>query len=90
MSAAYTRGEMLEFLHNGVCEVKFIKKNGEERNMSCTLKEDLIPKEIMPKSDSENWNGVDQTIGAIRVVDTNKNEWRSFLVDNVLKFSHPG
>ena len=90
MSVTYTRGEMLEYLRNGVCEVSFIKKNGEQRNMSCTLKEDLIPSEIMPKSDSDNWNGVDLTIGAIRVVDNNKNEWRSFLVDNVLKFSHPG
>ena len=90
MSGIYTRGEMLEFLRNGVCEVSFIKKNGEQRDMSCTLKEDLITKEIIPKSDSDNSNGVDQTIVAIRVVDTNKNEWRSFLVDNVLKFSHPG
>lgn len=85
--AAYTRGEMLQFLRNGVCEVKFIKKNGEERIMSATLKEDLITEELKPK---EDYNGVDQTINAIRVVDTEKNEWRSFLVDNVLKFSHPG
>ena len=84
---SYTRGEMIEFLQNGICQVKFIKKSGEERIMSATLKQDLIPEEIKPK---EDWNGVDQTISAIRCVDTEKGEWRSFLVDNVLKFSHPG
>ena len=31
MSGIYTRGEMLEFLRNGVCEVSFIKKNGEQK-----------------------------------------------------------
>jgi hypothetical protein len=83
----YPRGEMIEYLRNGVCQVKFIKKNGEERIMSATLKEDLIPDEIKPK---DNYDGVDATINAIRVVDVDKGEWRSFLVDNVLKFSHPG
>ena len=55
--------------------------------MSATLKEDLIPDAIKPK---DNYDGVDATINAIRVVDVDKGEWRSFLVDNVLKFSHPG
>jgi len=35
---SYTRGEMIEFLQNGICQVKFIKKSGEERIMSATLK----------------------------------------------------
>ena len=39
MSVTYTRGEMLEYLRNGVCEVSFIKKNGETLNMV----PDLIP-----------------------------------------------
>mgnify|MGYP000981533700 CR=1 FL=1 len=31
MSEAYTRSEMVDMLRNGVCQVKFIKVNGEER-----------------------------------------------------------
>jgi len=85
---SYSRSEMLDMLRNGVCQVKFIKKNGEERIMQATLKQELIPESIMPKTSSEEWNGVDQTINALRVVDVDKKEWRSFLIDSVTKFSH--
>jgi hypothetical protein len=85
MSEAYTRSEMVDMLRNGVCQVKFIKVNGEERLMQATLKEDLIPADKKPKDDD---NGVQATIGVIRCLDTEKSEWRSFKVENVLKFSH--
>ena len=85
MSEAYTRSEMVDMLRNGVCQVKFIKVNGEERLMQATLKEDLIPADKKPKDDT---NGVDATLQVIRCLDTEKSEWRSFKVENVLKFSH--
>ena len=85
MSESYTRGEMVDMLRNGICQVKFIKMNGEERLMQATLKEDLIPADKKPKEDT---NGVDATLQVIRCLDTEKTEWRSFKVENVLKFSH--
>ena len=53
--------------------------------MQATLKEDLIPDDKKPKDDT---NGVDATLQVIRCLDTEKSEWRSFKVENVLKFSH--
>ena len=87
MSEAYTRSEMVDMLRNGVCQVKFIKVNGEERLMQATLKEDLIPADKRPKDDA-NLQGVDATLQDIRCLETEKSEWRSFKVENVLKFSH--
>jgi hypothetical protein len=49
------------------------------------LKEELIPDDKKPKEDT---NGVDATLQVIRCLDTDKLEWRSFRVENVLKFSH--
>jgi len=82
----YTRGEMVDMLKQQVCQVKFIKVNGEERNMQCTLKTNLIPENKRPTADD---HGVQATIGIIKVYDTEKEDWRSFRVDSVNRFSYP-
>tara|TARA_B100000287_G_scaffold257047_2_gene241674 strand:+ start:1081 stop:1353 length:273 start_codon:yes stop_codon:yes gene_type:complete len=82
----YTREEMVEMLRTKVCQVRFIKVNGEERNMTCTLKADQIPGDKKPKDDD---NGVQATIGVIKVFDTEKQDWRSFRVDSVTRFMYP-
>ena len=77
------RNILLEALKNHVCTVTFTKVNGETRVMPCTLKEDMIPKppvDIASKSTvkrHENQN-------VVSVWCTDKNEWRSFRVDNVV------
>ena len=82
----YPRNEMVDMLRQQVCQVRFIKVNGEERDMQCTLKEDLIPADMKPKDDDQ---GVQATIGVIKVFDIDKQDWRSFRVDNVTKFAYP-
>tara|TARA_B100000927_G_C16416902_1_gene449671 strand:+ start:670 stop:936 length:267 start_codon:yes stop_codon:yes gene_type:complete len=82
----YPRSEMVDMLRQKVCQVRFIKVNGEERDMQCTLKEDLIPGDKKPKDDDQ---GVQATIGVIKVFDVDKQDWRSFKVDNVTKFAYP-
>lgn len=77
---------MVEMLKQQVCQVKFIKVNGEERIMQATLKEDIIPPAEQPREDD---NGVQITIGVIKCWDVEKEAWRSFRVDNVLSFSYP-
>ena len=64
--------------------VVFTKKDGSEREMHCTLAESLIPKDKQPKSQETG----SQTSGsAVRVFDTDLNEWRSFRWDSVIKVS---
>ena len=75
----------LGVLHNknvkDLC-VTFTKTDGTERAMQCTLVESRIPTEKLPKTKSE---GSQATGSAVRVFDTEKNEWRSFRWDSVTK-----
>ena len=77
------RNILLEALKNHECTVTFTKVNGETRVMPCTLKEDVIPKppvDVASKSTvkrHENQN-------VVSVWCTDKKEWRSFRVDNVV------
>jgi len=62
--------------------ITFTKKDGTERKMFCTLSEGRIPTDKMPKEESTS----SQTSGsAVRVFDTEKQEWRSFRWDSVIK-----
>ena len=65
-------------LHEGVLTVKFIKKDGSEREMKCTLKEDLIPLEMKPKG-----TGKAKPSDSIAVFDVDAVGWRSFRLDSV-------
>lgn len=65
--------------------VVFTKKDGTEREMHCTLVEARIPNDKLPKTSEESTS---QTSGsAVRVFDTEKQEWRSFRWDTVTKVS---
>jgi hypothetical protein len=60
--------------------IVFTKKDGTERTMRPTLIETRIPLEKHPKSQQES----SETSGsAIRVFDTEAQEWRSFRWDSV-------
>lgn len=75
---------LLSLLHEGVVTVKFVKKDGSEREMKCTLKEDLIPLEMKPKGTSKA-----KPSDSIAVFDVDVVGWRSFRLDSVkeLNFS---
>lgn len=60
--------------------ITFTKKDGTERDMFCTLVESSIPKEKIPKTETSTTTG-----SAVRVFDTEKQEWRSFRWDSVIK-----
>jgi hypothetical protein len=81
----YDRMWMINELRKRDCRVIFTKANGEERDMLCTLREDAIPNwssDTNTKSESKGFSEE-----AIRVIDVNQNEWRSFRVDKVISFS---
>lgn len=67
-----------ELLENNIVLVKFIKVNGDERLMKCTLREDKLP--IKSKSTSSRVPNDD----VISVYDLEKEDWRSFRVDSVI------
>ena len=78
----YDRSWMISELRKRDCRVIFKKVNGEERNMICTLREDIIPVTTSDKNTSDT-----TSTNTIRVIDVDKNEWRSFRVDSVISFS---
>ena len=76
-----TRDEMVTELRARTCRVIFTKVDGEERDMHCTLNMEFIPESKQPKGAKEYADDV------IRVFDINKQEFRSFRVENVISFS---
>ena len=68
------RVELITKLKQGDVSVTFTKKDGSERVMKCTLKEDVIPS--VESSKKEN-------VGVVVVRDTEKNAWRSFRTDSI-------
>lgn len=77
------RAEMIQKLQESQCRVIFKKINGEERDMQCTLMESVLPK-LQSKPDAKE-RQPNETI--IRAFDINKQEFRSFKVDNVISFT---
>ena len=61
--------------------IYFVKKDGTERKMICTLAESKIPQEKMPKN-----TGKAQSDDSQAVFDIEKQEWRSFRWDSMKKF----
>lgn len=60
--------------------VTFTKVDGSEREMRCTLNDTLIPEDKHPKGTG----GVVDEL-TLRVFDLDKNEWRSFKMESVIK-----
>jgi DNA primase catalytic subunit len=69
-------------LETDVVEVTFTKKDGSERIMKCTLKEDVLP-EVQNKETKQ------KSQEAIAVWDVESEGWRSFRWDSIksVKFS---
>ena len=75
----WLRGMLHDEHAKDLCVV-FTKKDGTEREMRCTLAESRIPADKTPQTKEEPT----QTSGsALRVFDTEKQEWRSFRWDSI-------
>jgi hypothetical protein len=75
---------ILNALRADVATVVFIKADGSERTMLCTLVESKIPTDKQPKSETQ----ASSTVGsAVRAFDIEKGEWRSFRFDAVKVFN---
>lgn len=81
----YNRDEMIEQLRQRNCRVIFKKVNGEERDMICTLQEDVLPAATKDPITQKKVREVNPEV--LAVWDVNKEAFRSFRVDNVISFS---
>lgn len=71
-------------LRNETVTLTFVKKDGSERVMVCTLNENKIPEEKMPKVDKEEIKKrVNEDVQP--VFDLVNNDWRSFRWESVKK-----
>lgn len=69
---------LLKILRENDVTVKFTKKDGSDRTMICTLKEDKIPTEKMPKSAEKQ-----KSEEVLPVFDLESQGWRSFRWDSI-------
>lgn len=85
------KAEIYELLRQHICEVTFVKVNGELRTMPCTISQDHIPAAAFkPTRLSINDILLEKTNKPraksehnLSVWCTDKSEWRSFKVANV-------
>lgn len=81
----YTKDQVLDFLREQICNITFTKSNGEVREMQCTLKQEMIPSDKIPKSDSNRTRPKDSS--TVTVFDLGINDWRSFNMDRLSSFA---
>ena len=79
----YNYDSITSSLRSGIGTVIFTKVDGSERTMECTLMDSYLP-ESHSTNQSSSPQGVQTTIS---VWDVNKNNWRSFRIDNIKSFS---
>lgn len=77
-----TRDWLKNLLHEGNVVVTFNKLNGDERVMTCTLKEDIVPETKTKDSDTEKKERKPNEDVCV-VWDVNANGWRSFRWDKI-------
>lgn len=75
---------LLDALRKTELVVTFIKSDGSERVMPCTLQPDFIPEEkkVKPKEDG-SMPKISPDV--IRAFDTGINDWRSFRLDSIVE-----
>lgn len=73
------RADIHSMLVENTCEVTFIKVDGTERVMTCTLRPDVLP----PQTLTEDAAAKEPNPYTISVWDVNAAGWRSFRVANV-------
>ena len=77
------REQLKNLLKENVLSVTFLKKDGSERTMLCTLKPDLFPVQEATETTKERKENLD----VLQVYDTENNGWRSFRLDSIITFT---
>ena len=77
-----TKFDLTSLLKKHIVEIKFIKKDGTERLMECTLLEDVVPNY---EKKTERVRKPNDNI--LSVWDIQKDQFRSFKLDSLLSYS---
>lgn len=72
------RNWLKDTLHHNTIQVTFTKKDGTERVMKCTLKEDVLPKVESKEPSTRKTNDAN-----LAVFDVEAQGWRSFTIRTV-------
>lgn len=78
----FKRDEVVKMLKESVCTVKFTKKDGTERIMKATLKNDVV--EPLIEANGTSTSSRKSNPNQVCVVDIEKNAWRSFNLDSII------
>lgn len=73
------REYIVQKLQENILEVTFTKVNGEERVLTCSLMESLLP------SDDDEHESREPNPNTIPVWDLEKDAWRAFRLDSVIQ-----
>jgi hypothetical protein len=76
--------ELRGLLQNNLLKILFVKKDGTEREMYCTLMPETIKHTFSP--DRQKKPPTNQT-RTIAVFDTQIQGWRSMIVENIISYS---
>jgi len=75
----WNKTKMERKLHNHVMNLEFTKMDGTRRVMRATLREDLVPE----FKGTSTRHPVRENPNHVRVYDLDKQDWRSFTLDQV-------
>jgi hypothetical protein len=76
-----------ELLSTGPVVVRFQKADGSVRTMRATTNKELIEERIPSKAKSEDYVPKPQKENVFRVLDLEKNQFRSFRFDRIIDWS---
>lgn len=74
-------------LKNEIVTITFTKKDGTDRDMRCTLKQDLLPVTEVVESTNEDKPKRAKSETSVAVFDLDLNSWRAFSIDSVKTIS---
>ena len=74
-------------LKNEIVTITFTKKDGTDRDMRCTLKQDLLPVTEVVESTNEDKPKRAKSETSVAVFDLDLNGWRAFSIDSVKTIS---
>ena len=78
------RETLVEGLKNNLIKVRFIKVNGDERVMNCTLHESILPEKPIDGYPSTIKRKENKDV--LSVWDIDSDGWRSFRLDSIKEF----
>jgi len=83
-----TKAEFIKLLTEDIYTIKFTKVDGTVRDMNCTLKESLLPKQEKSTDISTNKKKPNENV--LPVWDLDNKQWRSFRVDSIISYTPSG